>query len=969
MATAAVARSNQPPRRPRDPPRLSLGKRSANVDGAANMANKKRKLDEPYVWDSQYILQKHKGKPPSLIIHLHPMHFKFEGQDGSFAYDSEARFVVEHLKKQTVPHQMMLELLEQNTTFYDGCLIVEVHNHRGKNGKDSSGDDSSASGNMEKFSMHKYTAYITPSAYEAYPENAARGEETPEKNEADKREMPAPEKPKEKDGPQIFTVVLHPTELSRHHEMCILAETPAEQIRSKKRGSDAATPSSSHPGSIPPTPITQTARGQSQKMYLEADDMYSFEADVLVTTNPPLYLEPVDNPWGSEKVLEMLQHPLHQEQAPSPKTRKRTTAEVAADDAQQQETERRMLIMDERIKGTGAGAAANENQGAASSLTFSRFKTIDLVKTKLEEDKLKREEEQRLAQEKKNEENMLAQQRAARQRMMAQQAQQQAQQQQQQQPHQQQLTQQQQHAMMMRAQQQAMAHAQQQAQMNQHGHPQHNNMVPQQQPNMQQTNQSQMTQASPVVRQQTPMMNSSPMVQQGGFPMAQTSSQDARSPARPTSAAMQQHPMAPMARQVSQQQQRPMSRNATPQMAQGTPSMGQAMPNRQMAQQTPRMQPGSPAMNMDAMQFRGTPQMGNQNQFNAEQMAMLQQQARAMQAQTLHAQQAGRAAGSPPNNLTPEQIQQIQQQNQQQNQQRQHQAMRQHLMQAQAQAQAQGNPQMAAQVQQRQKQIAMLRQQQMLATQQQNAAMQGSPGPGQAAQMSPHPPMLQQTPQMGHAHPQMQQQNQMQNSNLTQEQRMAMAQALANQRAGDRQNFQQQQHNLQAQRQQVQQQLQPLIHQYGGLHKIPPSTLNSLPVPVKNFVAHQLQNMRQANAIHTQQQQQQQNLQQGGNNANGNVEQVVAGTPNEAFMQQLKTHREMLARQNQTQQAGGNTGGMNGMTGMSYHMNGIGGGPQTPGGGFGGQQRGQQGQSDLAPQFAAMQHALDRENMSQGGGQ
>ena len=115
-------------------------------------------------------------------------------------------------------------------------------------------------------------------------------------------------------------------------------------------------------------------------MCIEENDWYSFHADLLVATEPPLYLEPVDNPQDAGRLLDLLSDPRYQELPPSPKTRKKTTAEVAADDAQRQETERRMLIIDERIKPAGTGAAQNDNQTAPSSLTFSRFKTIEMVR-------------------------------------------------------------------------------------------------------------------------------------------------------------------------------------------------------------------------------------------------------------------------------------------------------------------------------------------------------------------------------------------------------------------------------------------------------------------------------------------------------------------------------------------------------------------------------------------------------------
>ena len=674
MATATVARPAQALRNRRDAPRPTAAKRNGTMMENGEQPNKKRKLDEPYVRDQDYILRKHKGKPVSLTLHLYPTYFKFEGQDGTFPYDGEPKFILRHLQHNTVPHEMMEELLLNNVPWYDGCLIVEVHNHR--NVERKARNDSAAEENAEKFGMHNWNNGLTPSPMVPYPSQAKQAEEE-EKKERTNGEMAAPEKPKDKEGPRIFTKVLFPTELSKHHELLLLANTPASEVRSKKRGGDGATPSSAHPPtpslSIPPTPITGSARApstQPQKMCLDESDYYTFQAEMLVATEPPLYLEPVDNPQDAGRVLDLLSNTLHQEQPPSPKTRKRTTAEVAADDAQRQETERRMLIMDERIKPAGAGAAQNDNQTAPSSLTFSRFKTIDMVKQKLEDaDRQRKEDEFRASAEKKaQEEQAVIAQRAEferRQRAMF------AANQQQGNPHQSLMVQQQQQQQNAIRQRAAMAAAQQQAQLNQqnhahpqqnhahpqqnHAHPQQNAMIQAQQQNF--PNQVSMAQSSPIVRQQTPMMNSSPMMPQGGFPMAQTSSQGggAGSPQRPQSAAVQN----PMARQVSQQQQQG-SRNATPQMQQGTPAMGQAMPNRNMTQ-TPRMPPGSPAPGMQqptpTMPMQ-TPQMVNQNQFSQAQLQMLRQQQQNAMAQ---GQQGQGQAGSPNGaNMTPEQFQNIQ---------------------------------------------------------------------------------------------------------------------------------------------------------------------------------------------------------------------------------------------------------------------------------------------------------------------
>lgn len=68
----------------------------------------------------EWILKKFSGKPPSLIIHLHPTHFRFDQQDGSFGYNSPMKMILEHMKAGTVPHEIMDEMLLGAVPFYDG---------------------------------------------------------------------------------------------------------------------------------------------------------------------------------------------------------------------------------------------------------------------------------------------------------------------------------------------------------------------------------------------------------------------------------------------------------------------------------------------------------------------------------------------------------------------------------------------------------------------------------------------------------------------------------------------------------------------------------------------------------------------------------------------------------------------------------------------------------------------------------
>lgn len=73
------------------------------------------------VQTAAHILQKYKDAPPSLILHLHPTHFRFEQQDGSFGYSSPMRVILEHIRSRTIPHDMLEELFSSNVKFYDGA--------------------------------------------------------------------------------------------------------------------------------------------------------------------------------------------------------------------------------------------------------------------------------------------------------------------------------------------------------------------------------------------------------------------------------------------------------------------------------------------------------------------------------------------------------------------------------------------------------------------------------------------------------------------------------------------------------------------------------------------------------------------------------------------------------------------------------------------------------------------------------
>ncbi|KEQ82907.1 hypothetical protein M438DRAFT_347126 [Aureobasidium pullulans EXF-150] len=828
MATATTAKAGHAPmRRPRPSMAARLNTRANNQANSASDTLVKR-IAEPHVRSSEYILRKFRGKPPSLTIHLHATFFRFDQQDGSFPYDSPMKFILQHLRKQTIPHEMVQDLLENRVAFYDGCLIVNVVNHKSSVAKTPAPGNLSVSSadHNTPFSMHNYHDHITPSPFGPYPKKASDRSSLPNKRSESVKQQDGL-KDQAHTGPRTSTVVLHPTDLSRHHELMHLANQ------------------------------------QSKGALVDETNYYQFEATMLISSEPPLLLDPAKTFEEAEMALSLLKHPLHSEAPPSPRSRKRTHAEMALDDAQAFEEERRMLIMDERTKPSLRGAngtSASEGQTASVALGFSRFKTLETIKKNHEEnDRKKKEEEAQKAIEKRQHDAALAQKRKLmedrnRQEQAATQQQQKQKMmmhQQQQQLMQQQAVQQQQAAQLQQQQQQQLQQQQQQLQQQQqHAHNLAQAQTPMatnpQQQHLQQQAAMAAQHSSPIVHNPTPIMASSPVMpnasnmNMGGFPMQTTASnQGAGSPARPPSAAMQ-HANIAMARQLSQQANP--SRHATPQMAHGTPQMASAVPmdgNRQMSG-TPNMQHRSPipphmqGTPNQAGLMAGTPQMNGINQMNqmnqltpTQQMAIMQQQRARLQQQTMQAS---------PGQYTPEQLTVMRNQ--------QNMALQQQM-----------NPQMYAQMQQR--------------IQMQN--MQGGT------------PMMQT--------PSQQQQQQQMNQAMSQQMGQSMPNAQAAQRA---------QAAGQA-RAQFMRTKQMIV------------TLQSQGQPIPIELQHRFQQQQQM--VHAAQQQMAV--------ATARTQQATLGDTNntEQYMQNLRNQQALIARLQRTPQMGQQAGMMNGGGQQQQNMN------------------------------------------------
>ena len=123
------------------------------------------------VYTQQDILARHKGKPPSLRVYLHPKHFRLNDSQETLSYASPMRELLQAIKDKEVPHNMVEELYEFNTPWYDNCLIVEVHDYRSAGVKPKDDTNSTGEAGTSAFSIHNYNNFITPSPFAPFPVN------------------------------------------------------------------------------------------------------------------------------------------------------------------------------------------------------------------------------------------------------------------------------------------------------------------------------------------------------------------------------------------------------------------------------------------------------------------------------------------------------------------------------------------------------------------------------------------------------------------------------------------------------------------------------------------------------------------------------------------------------------------------------------------------------------------------------
>lgn len=225
-------------------------------------------------------LERHKDDTPSMILHLFDSHFRFEGQEGVFLYNGPMRFFFDALNEGKIPVDLVDVLGQLNCLYYEGCLIVQVQDHR-------------CPVQEPKAKRQRVSELLTWSSLDQKSHNESHNANGMLSNT-------------DGSGVKIYKKIMRPTSESFHLDLQLVCE----RERSK----------------------------------LSKEDILEMEGKVLLATEEPLDLEPdfqlsrVSNATRYIEYAHMIPH----------NKRKYNSAEIEAEQAEHEEKQKLLTLMDER---------------------------------------------------------------------------------------------------------------------------------------------------------------------------------------------------------------------------------------------------------------------------------------------------------------------------------------------------------------------------------------------------------------------------------------------------------------------------------------------------------------------------------------------------------------------------------------------------------------------------------------------
>ncbi|KAJ1810213.1 Transcription factor spt20, partial [Coemansia sp. RSA 2599] len=260
---------------------------SDSLQSVVKSDSRKRLRRQVHIGDID-LLERYKDEHPSLTLHLFDSHFRFDGQEGVFLYNGPMRFFFEALNEGKIPIDLVDVLAQVNCRYYEGCLIVEVRDHRRPT--------------LEpKTKKQRVTDLLTSSAFGNKQSNGANGSLSPTEDGtyAERAQQDA-------GSVKVYKKVMRPTSETVNLDIQLVCE------RSR-------------------TKLTQ-------------DDVLEMEGMILLAIEEPLDLEP---DFQVSRVSNAIRYIEYGHLLPR-KQRKYNSAEVEAEKAEREEKLKLLTLMDDR---------------------------------------------------------------------------------------------------------------------------------------------------------------------------------------------------------------------------------------------------------------------------------------------------------------------------------------------------------------------------------------------------------------------------------------------------------------------------------------------------------------------------------------------------------------------------------------------------------------------------------------------
>ncbi|GEQ70967.1 hypothetical protein JCM33374_g4648 [Metschnikowia sp. JCM 33374] len=178
---------------------------------------------------SQEILKKFAKYPPSLTFHIYDSHYRFNNTQDSSIIPKEspmAQSFLKHIIREEIPVEMTELLKDFAVRFYDGCLVLQVYDHRhmvpvagANSGANSSQSSNSAQSSAPGHTSQGQNAGPKPASSSSGTSSSTSGASSaPDKSgHATPKDTSAP--PSNLSRPKTYRTLLRPTPQSLYYDL------------------------------------------------------------------------------------------------------------------------------------------------------------------------------------------------------------------------------------------------------------------------------------------------------------------------------------------------------------------------------------------------------------------------------------------------------------------------------------------------------------------------------------------------------------------------------------------------------------------------------------------------------------------------------------------------------------------------------------------------------------------------------